>query len=314
MRILVLHSEPSEIEDFLRQELKEHELYWATCSEEVDATLSAARPEVVFSIKHSGFPGSDHAKAFRYPTVRWFHIGGSGWDHLWPWWNDVVTVTNSAGDLAPFHAERAMAALLALTTGLPRFLRRQNEKCWEPSRFSTLLDKTLLIVGFGRTGFELGVRAHAFGMNVMAVNRSRREGDPWVTESFAMSELPRLWPRADVVSLNVPLNEETRGLVGREQLALMPRGSYLLNGSRGGVLCESALIEALEERLAGAWLDVTATEPLSRNSPLWDHPRVILTPHCADQVDDFPLRFARSFVDNFRRYENGEPLLRVVKP
>lgn len=306
-----MHSEPGEIRDYLTAELAAHQLYWASAPGEVEPVLEEAQPEVVFSIKHSQFPGPFHAQAFDYPSVRWFQVGGSGYDHLASWDPRQKTVTNSAGVLAPFHAERAMASLLAMTCQVSGYLEEQKEKRWAPSRFSTLMGQTLLILGYGATGQELAKRAAAFGMRVLA---TRRNPSPcqWA-EVFPLSELPQLWPLAQVLSLNLPLNAQTRGSVGREELRQLPEGSYLLNASRGGVLCEESLLWALDEGpLAGAWLDVTATEPLPADSPLWHHPKILLTPHCADQVHDFPLRFARFFVENMRRYQRGEPLERVV--
>lgn len=292
-----------------------HDLFWASDEEKLRECLRQADPEVVFSIKHSEFPGWIHAKAIRRTSVRWFHIGGSGWDHLLPWDPSVVVVTNSAGDLAPFHAERAMAALLYLSTGISEQVKSRQAKLWQPTRFSTLKGKRMLVVGHGRTGSELARRAAAFGMRVIAVNRTLKPKDAWVERCCRFDELSTLWSQADVLSLNVPLDDMTLGLVGREQLALLPKGAFLLNASRGGVLEEQPLLDALDSgHLAGAWLDVASEEPVAENSPLWTHPRLLLTPHCADQVADFPLRFARSFVENFRRFEAGKPLLRVVEP
>lgn len=311
MNILVLHSEPEELRRYLESELKGHKLHWASSPGEVGPQLEVAQPEVVFSIKHSQFPGPFHAQAFLHPTVRWFHVGGSGYDHL-PSWNQAEKiVTNSAGILAPFHGERAMAALLAMTTGVADSLRAQSEQRWAPGRFPTLQGRNLLIVGYGATGRQLAKRAVAFGMRVVGVQRRPRPCEWAAVESPA--ELPDLWSQAQVLSLNLPLDESTHGSIGRPQLEQLPEGSFLLNASRGGVLCEESLLWALDEGpLSAAWLDVTRTEPLPTESPLWHHPKVLLTPHCADQVQDFPLRFARFFVENFRRFELGKPLERVV--
>lgn len=306
-----MHSEPEEVRDYLTAELVEHQLYWASGPSDVEPVLEEANPEVVFSIKHSEFPGPHHARAFEYPTVRWFQVGGSGYDHLPSWAPDQKTVTNSAGVLAPFHAERAMASLLAMTCRVSGYLQEQKEKRWAPGRFATLMGQTLLILGYGATGQELAKRASAFGMRVLAVRRNP-VASPFA-EVFPLSELPHLWSQAQVLSLNLPLTAQTRGSVARQQLEQLPEGSHLLNASRGGVLCEESLLWALDEGpLAGAWLDVTATEPLPPDSHLWHHPKIMLTPHCADQVQDFPLRFARFFVENVRRYQRGQPLERVV--
>jgi phosphoglycerate dehydrogenase-like enzyme len=203
MRILVLHSEPDELRDWLSQRTAGHQLFWAATPEQVQETLPQADPEVVFSIKHSGFPGPAHRQALEWPSVRWLHVGGSGTDHLGRWDLARQTVTNSVGVLAPFHAERALAGLLALSSGLLRQTQAQAQRSWEPSRFATLRGQTALIVGVGRTGTALASLLKALGMRVLGVRR-RHERHPDVDEMHEFSQLAQLWPRAQVVSLNVP--------------------------------------------------------------------------------------------------------------
>ena len=296
----------------MRERLPQHELGWARSPGEVTQHLESFQPEVVFSIKHSEFPGPAHLPALHYPTVKWFQVGGSGYEHLGTWDRAKVTVTNSAGVLAPFHAERAMAGLLALSTGLLRARRLQQKAEWSPDRFSSLQGKTLLVVGLGQTGRELARRAASFGMKIIGVKRSP-ENCPGVDEVHPVEMLARLWERADVVSLNVPHNSETHHLVNDEVLRKLKPHALFLNGSRGSVVDEQALVETLREKaIAGAWLDVFEQEPLPSDSPLWRMDQVIVTPHSADQVTDFPLRFAQFFAENLERYAQGEELLNVV--
>lgn len=311
-RILVLHDEPQDFREWLEGELDFCNLWWATNPEEVAEKIEQASPEVVFSIKHSQFPGPSHLPALNCPTVKWFHVGGSGTEHLGVWNRDRVQVTNSAGVLAPFHGERAMAALLYLTTGLKELSCCQLESQWRPTRFTTLVGKTLLVVGLGATGKELAKRARAFGMKVIGVRRSGCP-DPTADQTFPLEMLPQLWPQADVLSLNVPHTTDTERLLDRAVLDTLKPGCILLNGSRGKVVDQEALIECLDENhLGGVWLDVTDPEPLPPDSPLWCHPKVVITPHCADQVEDFPLRFAKFFCTNLRLYQSGEPLQNLL--
>ena len=312
MRILVLHDTPGDFDERLRERFPQHQFGWAQNPGEVTEVLEQLKPEVVFSIKHSEFPGPAHRPALDYPTVRWFQVGGSGYEHLGEWDRAKVTVTNSAGILAPFHAERAMAGLLALSTGLLRARRQQQKAEWSPDRFSSLQGKTLLVVGLGQTGREVARRAGSFGMKIIGVKRSP-EHCPGVDEVHPVEMLDRLWERADVVSLNVPHNSETHHLVNEEVLRKLKPQALFLNGSRGSVVDEQALIEALRKgAVAGAWLDVFEQEPLPSGSPLWRMEQVVITPHSADQVDDFPLRFAQFFAENLERYAQGDQLLNVV--
>ena len=143
---------------------------------------------------------------------------------------------------------------------------------------------------------EAARRARAMGMGVLGVSRSgvAREG---ADEMHGPEALHELLPRADVLSIHVPLTPETRGRIGVEELALLPEGALVLNAARGAVLSEGGLLGALEQNVAGAWLDVFEQEPLPEVNPLWHHPRILLSPHCADQVEDFPARFAARFRD-----------------
>ena len=123
--------------------------------------------------------------------------------------------------------------------------------------------------------------------------------DPWWAwgPPRGPEALRSLLPRADVLSLHVPLTPATSGMIGAGELALLPEGALVLNAARGAVLSEEGLLGALEQNVAGAWLDVFEQEPLPEVNPLWRHPRILVTPHCADQVADFPARFAARFRD-----------------
>jgi phosphoglycerate dehydrogenase-like enzyme len=314
---LVLHDSPHEFQEWLEQSLPDHALNWATNPSEVLSQLRDTEPEVVFSIKHSAFPGEAHLPALQYHTVRWFHVGGSGTDHLGQWDASRVTVTNCRGCLAPFHAERAMAALLSMSTGMRTLMEQQSRRSWQPTRFRSLQGKTLLIVGFGHTGQELARRAKAFGMRVIGVRRILDVSDPvsdLCETVYPTSALTELWSQAEVLSLNVPLGPDTHHLVDKDVLESLPSDGFVLNAARGGVIDDKALLASLEQgRHGGVWLDVTEPEPLPIGSPLWVHPKVFITPHCADQVRDFPLRFAQLFRENLQRFVNGEELLNVVR-
>ncbi len=297
-RALLLHSEPGEVIDVLSSA---EGLEWrvATDAESVLNEL-ARKPGVVVSIKHSEFPGEAHRPAAECPSVRWFHVGGSGRDHLAGIDRPDLRVTDCAGVLAPFLAERAMAALLALSTGTDAFLRAQAERAWRPTRFTSLAGRTLLIVGAGHVGTELARRARSFGMRILGIRASGRAREPF-DEMHAPDSLEALLPRADVLSIHVRLTEATRGRFGAPEFALLPPGAIVMNSARGAVLDEAALLDALSNDVAAAWLDVFEREPLPAASPLWSHPRILVTPHCADQVADFPRRFARRFVDLWRQ-------------
>ena len=249
-----------------------------------------------------------------HPSVRWIQIGGSGFDHLLPWDTKRITVTNGAGVLAPFLAETVTGAMLALGGGFLNYLGQQRERRWHPVAFTPLRDRTLLVVGFGKIGECVARNVKALGMRVLAV-RGTPAPHPAADEMHGPDALQALLPRADFVSLHVRLNPATRGMLSRKGLAAMKAGAYLVNTSRGPVVDEAALIDALRSgHLAGAYLDVFETEPLPAESPLWSMPNVLITPHSADNIHGWPRRFAELFADNLDRWRAGEPLLNRVTP
>jgi phosphoglycerate dehydrogenase-like enzyme len=176
-----------------------------------------------------------------------------------------------------------------------------------------LSGKTLGIVGLGNIGREVGRLGRAFRLQLFGCHRRQDTVAPEVE----LVDLPTLLQRSDIVSLHVSLHPETQHLIGRKELALMRRDALLVNTSRGGVVDEEALVEALErEQIGGAALDVFETEPLSRESPLRKMRNVILTPHMAGMPDGLRFHGKRYafFVENIRRVSEGLPPLNLLTP
>ena len=312
--VLIAHNEPTDFRDLLAARFPGVEFVYATTARGIIESLARHDPEVAFSIKHPGFPSEAHVPIPAYPSVRWIQIGGSGFDHLAPWDGVRVTVTNGAGVLAPYLAESVTGAMLALGGGFLNYVEQQRARRWNPVAFAPLRDRMLLVVGFGKIGACVARNAKALGMRVVGI-RATPAPHPAVDEMHGPDALHALLPAADFVSLHVRLNDATRGLLSREALAAMKRGAYLVNTSRGPVVDESALIDALRSgRLGGAYLDVFETEPLPADSPLWAMPNVLITPHTSDNIHGWPRRFAALFADNLDRWRAGEPLLNLVIP
>src|SRR5262249_32579993 len=145
-----------------------------------------------------------------------------------------------------------------------------------------LSEQTALVIGLGRIGSEIARLARAFRMHVIGVRRGPRRDDDPVDELHLPSALPALLPRADWLFLACPLTPEPRGLTDAAAIALRPKGAYVVTVARGKIVAESALLSALASGyLAGAYLDVFDTEPLPADSPLWDMPTVLVSPHNA---------------------------------
>jgi glyoxylate reductase len=226
-----------------------------------------------------------------------------------------IVVTNTPNVLTDATADLTMALLLALARRLvegDRMVRTGGFAGWAPDLLLgfDLKGKTLGIVGPGRIGRAVARRARAFGMTVIAHGRSPRdEADPDDPPRVSFDDLLR---RSDVVSLHVPLNDETRGLFGRETFAKMKPGSVLLNTARGPLISEMALLRALDEGpLAGAGLDVFENEP-SIAPGLLDEDRVVLMPHAGSATLETRREMARMAVEDVRRVLTGEKPLRAV--
>ena len=275
-------------------------------------------PTIAYTCRTDAFAGDEHRRLLGCPGLRWLQVGGSGYEHLagWERAGDRLALTNAAGVLAPALAEAAVGAMLALAFGLPAYLRQQAARQWRKGAWRTLKGSTLLVVGTGAIGREMGVRAAGLGMRVIGLaRRPSASPPPGFAEVRPLATLLASLAEADVVSLHLRLAPETAGLFGEEAFATMRPGTLFLNSARGGLVDEAALFRALaDRRIAGAWLDVFATEPLPAESPLWGLDNVILTPHCADQVVDWEARLAEFFMDNLDRYLTGQPLLNRIEP
>jgi phosphoglycerate dehydrogenase-like enzyme len=235
-----------------------------------------------------------------------------------------VAITSASGVHGPNIAEHLLAMILMFTRGLPRLFRAQLARRWErkiTSRsggFAELTGQTLLIVGLGRIGEALAARARPFGVRLLAVKHdpaARHDAAVAVDELLPLTALDEALGRADHVCVTLPLTPATHHLIDARRLARMRPGAYIYNVSRGAIIDEAALVEALRAgRLAGAGLDVYEEEPLPASSPLWDLDNVILTPHVAGVTPLYYERTAALFAENLERFLAGRPLANRFDP
>ncbi len=252
------------------------------------------------------------------PKLRWVQSGGAGVeDYMTPGFiASPIVLTNAQGIYAIPIADHVMAFILHFSRQFNHLLRRQVKHEWADwgeHEMDELKGKTLGIVGLGGIGSEVAKRAKAFDMRVIATRRRPERPSADVDEARGAEALPWLLGESDYVALCTALTSETRHLIGAEQLRLMKPTAYLMNVGRGGLIDEGALVEALNGgEMAGAGLDVFEEEPLPADSPLWDRPEVMITPHRAGDSRRSQERFMDLFCENLRRYVAGEALLNVV--
>ena len=296
--------------------------------QEVRAILERAWPDLPMDF---GYGPEFFAKAigdaevlytYRFPhellagagRLRWIQGTGAGVDQMMPFeaLPPGVLVTNAAGINADIMADFAIALVLALHLNLKRYVEQQRDRQWKRVLAEPLAGKTLAAIGLGRIGKGVARRAKAMGMRVVGTRRSAAPV-PDVDAVYPPEELHRALGEGDYVVLTVPLTPATVHLLDAKAFDAMHPEAYLVNVSRGRVVDEAALVEALRSRrIAGAALDVFAKEPLPAESSLWAIENVILTPHIGGDMKDFSERSVRLFCDNLGRYLRGEPLRNLV--
>ena len=225
--------------------------------------------------------------------------------------SDVV-LTNARGIFDRAVAEHTLALALAMAKGLDEYVRSQAERAWRRRDLRLLAGARLLVVGAGPIGRAVGRLAAAFEMQVRGVGRTQRS-DPDLGEVVPGEELLEHLGWADVVVNILPATPSTRRLFDAAAFAAMGSDARFVNVGRGSTVDEAALIDALRSGgIAGAALDVFEEEPLPADSPLWELPNVIITPHVAGDFAGWREAVVRRFVENLRRFRVGEPLLGVV--
>lgn len=273
-----------------------------------------------------GFPGDSPAGLAALvhgaPRLRWVHGTAAGAGEqarragLTAGDLDRVALTTSAGVHGATLAEFAMFGLLAGARDLPRLQDQQRAHAWplrRPSR--ELAGRRLLVLGLGGIGRQVAALAAGLGMRVSGVRRDPAGPPvPHVERTYGPDELATALAATDDVVLALPGTDETAAVVGAAELALLADGATVVNVGRGTALDETALLVALDGGGVGyAALDVTAVEPLPTDSPLWDHPRVLISPHTAALSVHEDARIVELFRDNLARFLAGDPLRNRVR-
>jgi phosphoglycerate dehydrogenase-like enzyme len=269
-------------------------------------------PQVVSDIELLiGVPDDRRSLAERAHRLRWIHTTSAGMDGLLPldWLPRGVTLTNNRGAHGVKAEQYLRMAYTLLHTRMIDIIANHRAHRWQQVFSPSIIGKTALIIGLGDLGEAAARAARQLGLNVVAVRRHAKRSRH-ADEIHTCDRLDDVLPRADFVVLTVPLTPETRGLLDRRRLDLMKLSASLINIARAPIVDYAALGEKLRRgELAGAILDVVEPEPLPPDSPLWDTPNLLITPHvsCDDseRYADITLDF---WFANLARYAAGKPL------
>jgi phosphoglycerate dehydrogenase-like enzyme len=251
------------------------------------------------------------------PDLRWIHIIGAGVEHLQPidWLPRGATLTNNRGVHALKTAESAAMAVMMLNIGMPGLFTDQRKHVWNPRFTTPITGKTIACIGVGEMGGAAARRFKQLGLKVIGVRRGAKP-HRYVDAMYGPKELKKVLSLADFVHVTLPQTPETIGLIGAVELDAMKPGAGIVNFGRARVVNYSALAERLVDgRLGGAILDVHDPEPLPADSPFWDVPNLIITPHVTsdDDISYIPLTLDLVF-HNLGRMLRGKPLKNRVNP
>ena len=248
--------------------------------------------------------------------VRWVHSRSAGLDStLFPELvESPVPLTNGSGVFSQSLGEFSLAAILYFAKDFRRMLRNQMAGVWEQFDVLEIDGQTAGIVGYGDIGRAIARRLKPMGMTVLATKRHPpQQADPLVDQFYRTEDLPAMLGRCDYVVIALPLTAETHHMISDAQFAAMKPSAVIINVGRGPVIDQAAMVRALtEKRIKGAGLDVFEQEPLPPGDPMYRLENVLLSPHCADHTADWLNQAMRFFVDQHRRFSQGEPLENVV--
>jgi phosphoglycerate dehydrogenase-like enzyme len=268
-------------------------------------------------IRVNGYYESYSAALLGAKNLKWLHLASAGVDQH-PFVPALlergVRITTSTGSNSEPVAQTAITGLLMLARKFPFWLDAQRRHAWErthgiKSPPADIRGQTVLIVGLGTIGTLIAGFCQALGMQVIGVRRTPRQNDDIVAEIHPPARLLELLPRCAWLVLACPYTPETHHMVHAEAIAALPRGACIINIARGSIVDEPAMTAALRSgQLGGAYLDVVEEEPLAAESPLWDMPNVILTPHIASVSSGNESRASEMFFANLEKLVRGAPL------
>lgn len=296
----------------------------------IKAAASKIGAAVSFYKAESEIPQSDFDADIIYgfaPSIvktsrklKWLCVPWAGVDSLMVpeyFANEDCLLTNSAGAYGVSIAEHMIATSLVMMRRLDEFFAETRNGQWlSPRPQKSLKDCRITVLGTGDIGTTFAKRARAFEpAALVGVSRSGKSRDGVYDKVLKVGELDSILPETDLLAMSLPATTETRGILSRERLALLPEGSYIVNVGRGSAIDEDALADNLDNgHIAGAALDVFQTEPLPRDNRLWKTKNLVITPHVAGNLT-LPYtkdKNVEMFIEDLMNFTNGKPLHYLV--
>jgi phosphoglycerate dehydrogenase-like enzyme len=317
-----LWNAPQWLSERLRRDFPEIEVHQFRDYPEAEPYLADADAIVTWSLR------PEQVRAAK--KLRWIHSPAAAVHQLMipEIVNSDIILTNASSVHGPVVAEHVVALMFALAKRIPNVVLYQQQHVWckdqlweERPRPREIAGATLGVIGVGSIGGEVARRALALGMDVIAMREHPERGADFMPGAatghkmcvLGKRDLGSLLRKSDFVVVAAPLTETTRALINRQNIRCMKSDAYLINVARGPLVDEGALVQALREgQIAGAALDVFEQEPLPVESPLWDTPDLLITPHSAALTEKLWDRHYALISENVRRYATGEELLGLV--
>ena len=306
--ILVFYDKPEEFMPDLKRRFPSFEFALCRTYGELPHALAEVRPQIMLGYKFEPKP-YPRKEILASPELKWLSLAFAGVDHLVPWDDSRLTVTNAAGVASIEMAHYALAAIFGMYQGFSGFFADQAARKWNYHLIRSSRNATIGLVGLGHAGREIARMAKACGLGVVTCRMRPGQEPAGVDKVYPFDLLHEMLGTVDVVVVCAALTPITRDLFGQAAFAAMRRGSYFVSMSRGALVQEDALISALSTgQLAGAVIDVARNEPLSTESPLWSAPNLFITPHTCSEYEGWFRDAALMFADNLDRWNRGEPL------
>lgn len=303
----ILENQREQVKRTIGKQFPEVEISFASCPEDV---INGTKVDIIIT------PTVDWLSLAlsRLTGYQWIHFLSAGVEKIWKmdFAKKDILITKSSGVNSIPMSEYALGAMLYFAKKVGHYIDQSQSKIWEREWLEELTGKTLVVLGLGHVGQAVAQKANAFGMRVLGMQR-RPKDSQGVETVVSSNRIKKLLPQADYIVVSLPLTDSTCNFVNKDFFEFVKPGCVLIDISRGGVVSENDLIEALNNKtLHGAALDVFKIQPLPRDSTLWNRKNVLITPHVSGTTPFYIERALKIFIDNLVAIkETGEPVTKV---